>query len=421
MAGAKVSLAELCSDGDALYWLESRPSEAGRTVVVRGDAQGLTDHSPEDVSVRSRVNEYGGGALCLVPGGSPGTIAYVNQSDQRVWLYRGPGHGDPVALSAPPAPGEVHNHGGLSATADGDWVLAVREIHHEGSDRPVRSVVALSTRAAVPCVTTVVDGHDFFGAPVAHPAGGHMAVVAWDHPDMPWDATVLLAVPLARQACDAHAHGDAARHDILRPAGAAMTLAGGPGESIGQPAWRGEGSLCFVSDRNGWWQPYLAAEAGRAEPTLLVADEAEFHGPDWVLAQHTMAERPDGTLVARRTKAGQDAAVVIPLAAAATTATATAAPEPIDQPCVSISALCAHGDGVALIGSTPDAPSNVWVWTTADGARPVRPQPALPLPVWTYPWGSRSPSRAGRAAPCTGGSTDRRCTRPLVRRAARHH
>ena len=65
VAQAKVSLSDLCSDGAALFWLESRPSEGGRTVVVRADAHGLADHSPDGVSIRSRVNEYGGGALCL--------------------------------------------------------------------------------------------------------------------------------------------------------------------------------------------------------------------------------------------------------------------------------------------------------------------------------------------------------------------
>ena len=94
MARAKVSLSELCSDGDAVYWLESRPAEAGRTVVVRADALGVSDHSPEGVSIRSRVNEYGGGALCLVPGRSSGAFAYVDQADQRVWFCDGAGgHG----------------------------------------------------------------------------------------------------------------------------------------------------------------------------------------------------------------------------------------------------------------------------------------------------------------------------------------
>ena len=90
VARAKVSLSELCSDGAALYWLESRPAEAGRVVLVRSGADGLTDHSPAGTSIRSRVHEYGGGAVCLVPGASVGAFAYVEQSDQRVWLCDGP-------------------------------------------------------------------------------------------------------------------------------------------------------------------------------------------------------------------------------------------------------------------------------------------------------------------------------------------
>ena len=100
MARAKVSLSEICSDDDALYWLESRPAEAGRTVAVRSDAGGgMSDHSPPGISIRSRVNEYGGGAFCLVPGRCSGAFAYVDQSDQRVWFCDGAGARGPPAES----------------------------------------------------------------------------------------------------------------------------------------------------------------------------------------------------------------------------------------------------------------------------------------------------------------------------------
>ena len=58
--------------------------------MVRADADGLSDHSPEGVSIRSRVNEYGGGAMCLVPQRSAGAFAYVDQADRRVWFCDGP-------------------------------------------------------------------------------------------------------------------------------------------------------------------------------------------------------------------------------------------------------------------------------------------------------------------------------------------
>jgi dipeptidyl aminopeptidase/acylaminoacyl peptidase len=369
VARAKVSLSDLCSDGEAVYWLESRPAEAGRTVAVRADGRGMSDHSPEGVSIRSRVNEYGGGALCLVPGRSSGAFAYVEQADQRVWFCDGaaaPGGAEPVAVSAPAPEGHVHRHGGLSATADGEWVLAVREDHQEGSARPRRRVVALSTRTAAPCEITLLEGHDFFGTPRPHPDGDRLTVVAWDHPDMPWDASTVLVQPLGRAACSLHGH------DTLRAAGPARQIAGGGAESVGQPAWDNAGSLRFVSDRRGWWQPYRQVAAG-TEPALMTTMEAEFHGPDWVLGQQTMADMADGTLVARMTSSGRDALVRLG------TPGDMSSPQVLGQPCVSIAAVCAHGDGVALIGSTPDAPSTVWVWTPDAGARPLRPQTGVAL------------------------------------------
>jgi dipeptidyl aminopeptidase/acylaminoacyl peptidase len=377
VARAKVSLSELCSDGDALYWLESRPAESGRVVMVRADAAGLTDHSPGDVSIRSRVHEYGGGALCLVPGRSAGAFAYVDQSDQRVWFCDGPatggaGRAAPQPLTGPAPAGVVHNHGGLSVTADGDWVLAVREVHVEGAGRPSRGVVALATRPAEPCETTLLTDHDFFGSPRVDPSGERMAVTVWDHPDMPWDASSVVVVPLTR--------GRGPGADRLEAAGAPWRVGGGPEESVGQPAWRGDGTLRFVSDRQGWWQPYRHAGVPDAEggAELLTDLEGEFHGPDWVLGQSTMADLPDGTLVARVTASGRDHLMLFPSLSSGPLGTG-AVPSALEQPCVSVAAVCAHRDGLAFLGSTPDATSNVWVWRPDVPVRPVRPAavPAL--------------------------------------------
>ncbi len=372
VAGAKVSLAELCSDGDALYWLESRPAEAGRVVLVRAGADGPADHSPEGVSIRSRVHEYGGGAVCLVRRRSVGAFAYVEQTGQQVWFCDGPARAGstpaaaPRALTVAPPDGEVHNHGGLSATPDGDWVLAVREVHRRGVQRPVRCVVALSTRGAEPSESTLLEGHDFFGAPRVDPAGTRVAVVVWDHPDMPWDASTIVVLPVART------RGSDPGPDTLAAAGAPWRVAGGPQEAVGQPEWRGDGTLRFVSDRMGWWQPYV--HAGRPDvhgsARALTERPAEFHGPDWVLGQTTMADLADGTLVVRVTDSGRDSLLALATGDGLEPVDEGVA---VDQPCVSISALCAHGDGLALIGTTPDAPPNVWLWSPGAAARPLRP------------------------------------------------
>ena len=91
----------------------------------------MVDLSAPDVSIRSRVHEYGGGACCLVPTLGSGVFAYVEASDQRVWLQRGT---DDTARALTPEPpdGERWAHGGLGASADGVWVVAVREVHVVG-------------------------------------------------------------------------------------------------------------------------------------------------------------------------------------------------------------------------------------------------------------------------------------------------
>ena len=351
-----MSLSELSSDGDSLYWLESRPADSGRVVLVRHGPHGRHDHSPGTVSIRSRVHEYGGGAVCLVPGSSAGTFAYVDQDGQDVWLCDGAAA--PVPLNGTAPPGEERRHGGLSATSDGAWVLAVRETHRDGAPRPERSVVALSTRGAPPHEVTLLGNHAFFGAPRVDAGAERLAVVTWERPHMPWDASTLLVVPLERRGGE------------LAASGPPWVVAGGDDESVGQPHWASDGTLRFVSDRRGWWQPYVHAGLPDTPPRAAVAltdVAAEWHGPDWVLGMTTVVELADGTTVARMTASGCDTVVALPPKDAGGDGT----PVPLGLPCVSVASVCAHGDGIAVIGSTPVAPPGVWVWTPAGGARPL--------------------------------------------------
>src|SRR5262247_2649263 len=65
-----ISLSETHLDGDTCYWLEGRPQEQGRFVVVSGDAVGsaTTDLTPKPFNARTRVHEYGGAPWSVVDG-----------------------------------------------------------------------------------------------------------------------------------------------------------------------------------------------------------------------------------------------------------------------------------------------------------------------------------------------------------------
>ncbi len=385
----------LVSGGGFLYWAESRPSQGGRHVVVRcradGPGSGVADTGagdqrggrPEDVtplgvSVRSQVYGYGGGAWCLLPAADPSeapgghrgvehrgpALAYVDNDDQRVW-WLGPGGPRLLGPAVPggaavvggaaggAAAGGTFAHGDLRATPDGRWVLAVRErVAGGGATRDIVAYrcpgPASAPEAAAGQPIVLCGGRDFFAAPRPDPSGRMLAWVCWDHPDMSWDASELWVGRLSgtgeRLVVTGAERVAGGRHE------------GADGVSVGQPLWCADGSLVFACDAGGWWQPWRWRPGGR--PECLSDDEAEVHAPDWQLGQATMADLGTGLIACRRRAAGRDHLGVLDTSARSFAV--------VDQPCVSVTALCAHRGGVAWLGSTPFAPAAPW-WMPFSG------------------------------------------------------
>ena len=97
-----VRLSEPAVDGEDTYWLEGRPQEGGRQVLVRRAVDGtLTDVIPSTLpdgstfDVRTRAHEYGGASYTVVPGG----VVVSRAEDDR--LYRVDREGDAFAVPVP--------------------------------------------------------------------------------------------------------------------------------------------------------------------------------------------------------------------------------------------------------------------------------------------------------------------------------
>jgi len=351
VAAQRISRSSLASGDGALWWLEGRPQEGGRVVLVRCKDDALpVVVSPKDTSIRSRVHEYGGGAWCLL--GDEGTFAYVEERSQRVFAA-GTSDEPPVALSPEPPSDERWHHGGLIAGPAGT-VLVVRERHHEGA--VVRSVVMLDPKDPG-ATATLCDGRDFFGSLALSPGASRLAWVSWDHPNMPWDATELWVGELS-------GHGTLARPTRVGEDRLA-------GSSVDQPVWLDDDRLAFVADVDGWWQPWLWREG---DGTRRLHDrEAEFQGPAWALGQHTMVALGPDELACIVRQDGIDHLETMRIDAGV---------QVLEQPCVAMSALRAHKGGVAWLGQTPTAPGGVWritpggapaVTLVSGGAAPLAP------------------------------------------------
>src|SRR2546421_10665997 len=83
-----VGLSQPLIDGPDIYWIEMRPTEGGRGVIVKRDVHAvINDVTPPPFNARTRVHEYGGGDYA-VRGGS---VYFSNFSDQRLYLHKDEG------------------------------------------------------------------------------------------------------------------------------------------------------------------------------------------------------------------------------------------------------------------------------------------------------------------------------------------
>src|SRR5690349_19247859 len=83
IVSSTVSLGSIQIDGRDVYWLEGRPQEGGRQVLVRRTPNGdATDVTPPPFNVRTRVHEYGGGAYIV----SNGVVVFANFADQQLYV-----------------------------------------------------------------------------------------------------------------------------------------------------------------------------------------------------------------------------------------------------------------------------------------------------------------------------------------------
>jgi dipeptidyl aminopeptidase/acylaminoacyl peptidase len=272
VSAAGVRLGSVSVDGDDVYWLEGRPLEGGRSVLMVRHGDGtIADVTPEGFNVRTTVHEYGGGAYVV----HDGVVYFSNFSDQR--LYRQSAGGSPEPVT-PETDSRVRFADGR-VTADGTAMYCVLESHPEGGGEAVNEIVRLLLDGSGAQVV-IASGRDFYAAPRFDTCESRISWLAWDHPNMPWDTSYLEVADLDEAGSSSNTH----------------VVAGVDGISIYQPEWGPDGRLYFVSDESGWWNLNVLGEDGNAIP--LAPMEAEFGHPMWALGAATYGFLPDGRLLA---------------------------------------------------------------------------------------------------------------------------
>ena len=314
VGGAETGLEQLRIDGDDIFWIERRPQEGGRKVIVRRADDGTTtDVTPAGFNARTRVHEYGGGDYAVLNG----KVLFSNFADQRLYVQK---------IGSAPAPltsQAAMRYADAQFDQHGKFFYCVRE-DHTGPGEAVNSIVRLDLSDGG-SATIIASGNDFYSSPRLSPANTHVAWLSWNHPNMPWDGTELWVGKIS------------ADRDLIEK----QRIAGGVDESIFQPEWAPDGTLYFVSDRSGWWNLHRWRD-NQVEP--LYPMDAEFGQPQWVFGTSLYAFASPTRIVCTYGKDGRDYL--------ATLDTESRTLETIELPFTTISQVRVSGNRVVFVGSS---------------------------------------------------------------------
>ncbi|HFQ15268.1 MAG TPA: S9 family peptidase [Rhodobacteraceae bacterium] len=328
--------------GGELYYLEGRPAEGGRVVVVRQSGAGRAeDCLPPPFSARSKVHEYGGGALFE----AGKALFFVNGADQDIYELERDG-GAPRRITDRP---ELRFADGCG-DARHERLITVAE-RHDGGDEPQNLLVAISLDPdSAGEVTELVTGADFYAYPRLSPDGRVLVWVQWNKPFMPWEASELW---LGEVGADGRV-------------GAARRLAGGRGSAATEPRWDGRDRLYFVDDRSGWGGIYRY-EDGVTD--ALDWPEHEFGQLLWGLAASSYGLLDDGRIAAACRHGGR-----------AGLALHQAGPgwRWLETPLRQIDALCIRQTHIVVLATTDTkGPHLAMVDPDSPEPRPLTPRPPV--------------------------------------------
>ncbi len=348
----ETSLREPRLDEHDVYWIEGRPEEGGRQVLVRWKQRdGAADVTPAPFNARTMVHEYGGGAYAV----RDGLVYFSNLADGRIYRQAAGGTPEPLTPEAP------HRFGDLVVDAARGRLLAVREDHGASSggdarrqSRDVRPPEPENTLVAIDTgdgsQTVLASGADFYSSPRPSPDGRRLAWLSWSHPNMPWDGTELWLAEVDASGLPVDAR----------------CVAGGPEESVVQPEWTPDGALVYASDVSGWWNLYRLAGTGSATPLLEM--EAEFAGAQWVFGMSWYGIGSDGDIHAVARRQGRDELWRI--------GTGGGPAERLEVPDEQIHSLQVGRDRLVYLGASARSAKAVVMMDLVTGARAVLRQAA---------------------------------------------
>ena len=183
-----VGLMYIRSCAESLFWIELRPTEKGRQVLVRRTTDGRVDDlTAMPFNARTRAHEYGGCPYLV----TPLAVYFSNFGDQRLYVLEGDAPPRPIT------PDADIRYADCLWDAARERIVCVREDHtHPRDPLGVTTIVSLDPHGRQDA-RVLVEGSDFYSSPRLSPDGSRLVWLTWNHPNMPWDGTELWLAEVA--------------------------------------------------------------------------------------------------------------------------------------------------------------------------------------------------------------------------------
>ncbi|MDH5403932.1 MAG: prolyl oligopeptidase family serine peptidase [Candidatus Heimdallarchaeota archaeon] len=274
-----------------LFWIETRPEEGGRAVLVTLENENIKELTPRDYYIRTRVHEYGGKSFLV----TPNNIFFVNFKDQRIYKQ----NLDNLQNISPLTPesnadGSVGKYAGFDITPDFKFLIFVYE--KEFTDKENGNYIGYLDLGfdGIQEAKILHQGSDFYGAPKISPNGMQIAFTTWDHPNMPWDTTKLILLDFI--------HGKLIDQlEIQSPTDSSICL----------PLFNLQNELFFVmdvankdeNDYRNWWNFYKYDKSSGSIITIT-QELVEFADPAWLIDNNSYTFFSDTKLITKYTSNG---------------------------------------------------------------------------------------------------------------------
>ena len=245
-------LSEILIDKNIIYWIESRPKENGRNVIVmKENNDSPKDILPKEFNARNSVHEYGGGVYSV----KNGIIYFTNWDDQRIYKIQ---DNKIKPITPVSKPNKSIRFADLNISPDEKNLVCVMETHHQNS---VENEIVIIPTDGTSEPKSLLKGCDFYSSPRLNKNGTKIAWICWQHPNMPFDSTELHIADFSSNGVKNH-----------------KKIAGGDDESVMQPKWNGN-QLLFISDKTGWWK-INKHENNHSE--VIINDNTDIAEAPWV-------------------------------------------------------------------------------------------------------------------------------------------